>query len=222
MSLTSAMLTARSAIQARSAEIAITSRNISNVNNASYTRVEANTQNIATRNGSVVYVNHATRVANKAALSAVLRSGSQATASGSYASMLDQVNPSADKPFGSDISKSIGDLKEKLTAFGNDPSNVVLGQSVTNSASGLVDQLKQASSSVSKARMDADAAMGRAADNIRNILKDMEGVNAKIVSGTAAGNDVNDLIDQRNDMLKVLSQEVGIDVVEQENKQDCC
>lgn len=217
MSLTSAMLTAQSSIAARSAEMAIASRNVANANNPNYTRVEASVQNIVTDTGSVVYVSHASRMVNQAAFKATLTSGSAAIASGSYAKMLDQLNPSGQVPFGTSMASGIGLLNESLVAYANDPSNQVMGQSVINAANGLVDDLKQSAQTLIDARMEADAAMGRAVDNINKILSDLEGVNGKIVSGSAAGNDVNGLMDQRDEMLKVLSEEIGIEVLEQDN-----
>ncbi len=74
--------------------MAIASRNVANANNPNYTRVEASVQNIVTDTGSVVYVSHASRMVNQAAFKATLKSGSAAIASGSYAKMLDQLNPS--------------------------------------------------------------------------------------------------------------------------------
>ncbi len=217
MSLTSAMLTAQSSLAARSAEMAIASRNISNVNNPNFTRLEANVQNIVSDTGTVVYVSHASRVVNQAAFTATLKSGSSAIAAGSYAKMLDQLNPSGQKPFGTNTAAFIGALDEKIVAYANDPSNQVLGQSVINTANELVNSLKQSSTELKDARLDADAAMGRAVDNINKILSDLEGVNEKIVSGSAAGKDVNGLLDQRDEMLKVLSEEIGIEVLHQDN-----
>ncbi|SFT45543.1 flagellar hook-associated protein 1 FlgK [Pseudovibrio denitrificans] len=215
MSLTSAMLTAQSSIAARSAEMAIASRNVANVNNPNYTRQEAVVQNIVSDTGSVVYVSHASRMVNQAAFTATLKSGSAAIASGSYANMLDQLNPSGQVPFGTSTASAIGSLSEALVAFGNDPSNEVLGQSVVNSAEGLVDSLKQSAENLERTRLEADAAMGRAVDNINKILSDLENVNGKIVTGSNAGDDVNSLLDQRDEMLKVLSEEIGIEVLYQ-------
>lgn len=215
MSLTSAMLTAQSSIAARSAEMAIASRNVANVNNPNYTRQEAVVQNIVSDTGSVVYVSHASRMVNQAAFTATLKSGSAAIASGSYANMLDQLNPSGQVPFGTSTATAIGNLSESLVAYGNDPSNEVLGQSVVNSAVGLVDNLKHSSELLERTRLDADAAMGRAVDNINKILSDLEKVNGKIVTGSNAGDDVNSLMDQRDEMLKVLSEEIGIEVLYQ-------
>ncbi|KZL17759.1 Flagellar hook-associated protein 1 [Pseudovibrio axinellae] len=217
MSLTSAMLTAQSSIAARSAEMAIASRNVANVSNPSYSRLEANVQSVVSSNGSVVYVSHASRMVDQAAFTATLNSGSMAVASGSYATMLDQLNPSGVEPYGTSTASAIGTLSEVLVAFGNDPSNQVLGQSVVNAANGLVGDLKQSSSELINARMEADAAMARAVDNINVILSDLEMLNDKIVTGTASGVDVNGLLDERDEMLKVLSEEIGIDVLHQDN-----
>ncbi|QUS57444.1 flagellar hook-associated protein FlgK [Pseudovibrio brasiliensis] len=217
MSLTSAMLTAQSSIAARSAEMAIASRNVANVNNPGYTRQEAVVQNIVSDTGSVVYVSHASRMVNQAAFKATLKTGSSAIASGSYANMLDQLNPSGQVPFGSNVASGIGTLNEALVSYGNDPSNQVLGQSVINSANALVDDLKQSAESLEDTRLEADAAMGRAVDNINTILSDLEDVNDKIISGSSAGRDVNSLMDQRDEMLRVLSEEIGITVLDQDN-----
>jgi flagellar hook-associated protein 1 FlgK len=195
--------------------MAIASRNVANVNNPGYSRQEAVVQNIVSDTGSVVYVSHASRMVNQAAFKATLKTGSAAIASGSYANMLNQLNPSGQVPFGTNVSSRIGELGETLVSYSNDPANQVLGQSVINSANALVDDLKQSSEGLKETRLEADAAMGRAVDNINKILSDLEGVNAKIVTGSNAGQDVNSLMDQRDEMLRVLSEEIGITVLDQ-------
>lgn len=197
--------------------MAIASRNVSNVNNPSYTRVDAVVKNVISDTGSVVYVSHASRMANQAAFKATLRAGSIATASGSYGNLLNELNPANSKPFGTQLASSIGDLKEKLVAYSNDPSNVVFGQSVVNSANSIVDNIKKQAREVEEVRLSADAAMGRAATNISNILRDIENLNNKIVSASGAREDANALMDQRDELVKVLSEEVGIEVLNQDN-----
>ncbi|MDD7909002.1 MULTISPECIES: flagellar hook-associated protein FlgK [Pseudovibrio] len=217
MSLTSALLTAQASLQARSAEIAINTQNIANVNNRSYSRQTAVVSTIVTDSNNSIYVSNAQRAANRTALEAVIGNGSTATATETYATLLDRLGTTTSDPFSGGISSNLGSLESDLRAYANDPTNLVLGQTVVNTSNELVTNLRNASRSVQNLRTEADASMEASVENINTLLADLEKVNTKIVKGTASGDDVNALLDQRDQQLLALSQEIGIEIVYRDN-----
>ncbi|WP_068316695.1 flagellar hook-associated protein FlgK [Polycladidibacter hongkongensis] len=217
MSLTSAMMTAQSSIRARSAEVAITSQNIANVKNATYHRQTANLHTVVTDGGMGILVSNAKRAANQAALTSVMQSKATATATGSYGTLLGQIDQLIGNPFGGGISREVGVLQGAMRAYSNEPSNMVLAQSVLNGASTLATSLNNASIGVQKVRQDADQSMALSVENINNILKDLKKVNDEVVKGTAAREDVNSEMDKRDHLLQKLSEEIGIDVIYRDN-----
>ncbi|MTI16767.1 flagellar hook-associated protein FlgK [Rhodobacteraceae bacterium RKSG542] len=217
MSLTSAMLTAQSSVQARAAEIAITTQNVNGANNPAYSRQTAVVSNLVNSSGSVVYVSNVSRAVNQAASTAVLNTGSVATATGSYATLLDTVCGPNSTPLMGEVATSISKLESDLQAWANDPSSLALGQTVVDSSKALVTKINNDAQSVAEARKRADESMAAAVDNINTILSDFEKLNTDIVRKTALGENVNHLLDERDEMLRVLSEEIGIEVMHRDN-----
>ncbi len=209
-------MTARSSLAARSAELSITSQNIANVNNQNYHRQTASVHTIVSDSGMGIYVKNAKRAASDSALDAVFKSQSVATASGSYGTLLNELESSVGKPFTTGISMSIGQLQGDLRTYSNEPSNMVMAQQVVNSVGSLANTIKQASADIQKTRMSADQSIELAVKNINKTLADIETINREIVRGTALGHDVNAKLDERDAMLKTLSSEMGIDVLYRE------
>ncbi|OKL43086.1 flagellar hook-associated protein FlgK [Pseudovibrio exalbescens] len=217
MSLSSALLTAQASIQARSAELAINSQNISQVNNRGYSRQSAVVTTVYAGTSTGIYVSNAQRAADRAGLETVIANGSTATASETYASLLDRLGATDSDPFSGGLSSGLGKLESDLRAYANDPTNLVLGQTVINSSNALVTDLHNGASRVQKLRTDSDAAMATSVDKINSILSDLESLNEDIVAGTAGNKDVNALLDKRDQQLLALSQEIGIEVVYRDN-----
>ncbi|WP_310620254.1 flagellar hook-associated protein FlgK [Flexibacterium corallicola] len=217
MSLTAAMITARSSLATRSAEIAVTSENVANVNNRNYSRQTAVVSSTTTASGSTVYVSDVTRATNQAATTEVMRSGSVAVASGSYATLLDSIGSIEGSPLYGGIATSLGQLESDLQAYANDPANQVMGQKVLETAYASVNEINTASQNIQDARAEADASMANAVTNINDILERFDSLNREIISGTASGENVNAQLDEREQLIRELSEEIGIDVQYRDN-----
>lgn len=208
MNLTTATHIAQSALSTVSAESAVVSRNISGVNDASFSQKIANV--ITTFDGGSE-VASVTNAQNQAlfgnVLSATSASATQAALSGGLTSLLNIIG----EP-GSDTSpaEKLSDLTNAIQQYEATPSNSSLAASAVNAAQSLASTLNNATNTVQQVREQADTQMASSVASINSLLTQFQGVNQQIVTGTATGADVTDLQDTRNSILTQLSQQIGI------------
>lgn len=216
MNLTSATNIAQSALSTISAESAIVSRNIGGVNSSgSYSKKIANV--VTTMDGGVE-VASVTSAQNQAVfgnvLSATAASAKQSAISGGLATLLTTVG----EP-GSDTSpaEKLSDLTNALQQYEASPSNASLADAAVTAAQNLAGTLNNATSTVQQVREQADTQMATSVASINSLLSQFQSVNSQIVTGTALGSDVTDLVDSRNSILTQLSQQIGVTTVANPN-----
>jgi len=208
MSLSSALLTAQSALSATSKQTALVSRNIAGSSDPNYTK---RTGSLVSGPYGSVYVN-VSRSADEALLSRYIQANSQNAASSTLAAGLDRLSSlySADDYSGSPAAL-IGDLRDALQAYASQPGqSTTAGDAAIDRAVDLARALNEGTSQIQELRADADADIAASVDSINGLLAKFEEVNSSIVNGTRSGADVSDFLDQRDSILKQLSGEIGI------------
>ncbi len=207
MSLTSALLTAQSALNTVSKQTALVSRNIAGANDPDFTRRIGSV--VSGPNGST-YLSM-TRSADSALLSKFIESNSQYNASNTLQAGLDRLSGiySADDASGSP-SSLLGDLRDSLQLYASQPGNTSVGESAVTKATQLANALNKGTEETQKLRQDADNDIGDSVKNLNSLLAQFETVNNRIINGTRSGTDVSDYLDQRDGLLKQMSGEIGI------------
>ncbi|WP_019443817.1 flagellar hook-associated protein FlgK, partial [Brucella canis] len=207
MSLSSALLTAKSSLAATSKQTSVVSRNISGAKDADYSR---RTASLVSGPYGSLYVG-ISRSADEAMFNRYIQSNSAASASSTLADGLDRLSAlySADNYSGSP-SGLIGDLRDALQTYAASPSNSALGDSVVSVAQSLANALNDGTRQVQSLRNDADREIADSVANINDLLAKFEKANQDVVGGTRMGRDVSDYLDQRDALLKQLSGEIGI------------
>ena len=207
MSLSSALLTAKSSLAATSKQTSVVSRNVAGANDPNYSR---RTASLVSGPYGSLYVD-ISRSADEALFNRFIQSNSSATSSSILAGGLDRLSSlySADNYSGSPLAL-IGDLRDALQTYAASPSNASLGDSVISTAQSLANALNSGTKQIQSLRTDADNEIASSVANINDILAKFEEVNQEIVGGTRAGKDVSDYLDQRDALLKQLSGEIGI------------
>jgi len=210
MSLTTALSIAQTALLNTSRQTSIVSRNISEANNPDYARRSAAI--VTSMNGShITQIRRATSEVlfrqNLAALSSVV---GQDTMLGAMNSLNLAVN-------GSDNATSparlIGKFQEALQSYSASPSNGSIAENAVEAARQVVKALNNGTTAIQSFRSDMDRQILGAVGELNSLLSDFEQVNREIVSGTQAGRDVNDALDQRDALLKKISEFVPVSVV---------
>jgi flagellar hook-associated protein 1 FlgK len=207
MSLTSALLTAQSALTTVSKQTALVSRNIAGANDPNFSR---RIGSVVSGPGGLTYLS-VTRSADAALLSKYIDTNSQLGASDTLQSGLDRLSGiySANDASASP-SALLGDLRDSLQLYASQPGNTTVGQAAVSKAADLASALNRGNDEVQKLRQDADTDINDSVKNLNTLLAKFEAVNARVVNGTRTGADVSDDLDERDSLLKQISGEVGI------------
>lgn len=104
----------------------------------------------------------------------------------------------------------LSDFTNSLQTYEASPSNSSVAASAISAANALASGLNSASATVQQVRDRADAGINTAVQTINSLLNQFQTINAQIVHGSATGADVTDAQDQRDQILKQLSQQIGI------------
>jgi len=207
MSLSSALLTAKSSLAATSKQTSVVSRNMAGANDPDYSR---RTASLVSGPYGSLYVG-ISRSADEALFNKFIQSNSTASSSSILAGGLDRLSSlyPADNYSGSPAAL-VADLRDALQTYAASPSNSALGDSVVSVAQSLANALNAGTKQVQSLRNDADREIADSVANINDLLAKFEKVNQEIVGGTRANRDVSDYMDQRDAILKQLSGEIGI------------
>lgn len=208
MSLTLAYNVARGALATGGAAGAVLSRNIANAGNPDAARkatiVEAGV-------GGVPYVANTVSEVNRALLERTLESGSASSQYGAMAQIWEQLAAlNGDPEAGISSAARIATFREALQTATSAPHNLTALHGVLTSAREVATGLNDASNLVSRIRFEANASLGEAVVELRSLLQSFDEVNGVIVS---AGGDITDQIDQRNTLVRSISQLVAIRTV---------
>lgn len=210
MSLSAALNTAKSSLAASQLQTQIVSSNIANVNTAGATRKIAN---VVTGPNGQVTVTSIAQSSNTVLFRNMLDATSKLTAATmqaeAYARMNEVVGDTNAKQ--SPQAKIVA-LNDALTSLANTPGNYDLARNVAQAAQDLVTTIRSNAETVQTIRRDADTHLANAADDMNRILKDLEAINRQVVTGTNRGEDVTDQSDQRDRLVKQLSEYVGVSV----------
>ncbi|WP_061932147.1 flagellar hook-associated protein FlgK [Aureimonas sp. AU22] len=210
MSLSAALNTAKSSLAASQLQTQITSSNIANVNTAGATRKIANV--VTGPNGTVTVTSIA-----QSSNSTLFRNMLDATSKLTVATMQADAYARLNEVVGDTNAKQspqakVAALNDALSSLANTPGNYDLARAAAQAAQDLVTTIRDNADTVQSIRRDADNNLSIAASDMNRILKDLEAVNRRVVAGTTSGEDVTDQSDQRDRLVKELSQYVGVSV----------
>jgi len=181
MSLTAALNTARSSLSATSAQISVSSRNVSGASDPSYSRKIATTITNADGSARIAQVSRAT---DNALYFTMLSATSKAAGQEAIANGLDMLSATVGDPQ-SDQSPAgrLSALTTALQQFANEPDSQALAESVLMEASELATTVNNAAQKVSDVRRTADQDIAASVTNINELLTRFEKLNDQAVQG---------------------------------------
>ena len=207
MSLTTALNIAQSSLLATSRQTSVVSRNIADAEDPDYAHRAAMLVSTAPGARTVVIqraVNDQLFRQNLSALSAW--SGQRTLADG-----LDRLELAVNGPDNtSSASTAIAALQNALQTYATSPSNRSLGDSVIEATRQVVASLNGGTQALQDFRTQADGEIAGAVTQLNTLLARFEDVNRAVVSGTRAGTDVSDALDQRDTLLKKIAEYVPV------------
>ncbi len=214
MSLTLAYEIARGGLMANSTLTSLVSRNIANVDNPNAARKSAAT--ISTALGSRLGAIGNTIASSL--LESVLSNTSKTSELGTITTALERLAGTVnDTALGVSPSAMLTKLQSALYAAASEPGNEALLGTVLQSARDVATTVSGAAKTVLQVRNEANAALANSVSQLETLLSDFERVNQAVVSGTMLGNDVTDQIDERNGLLRQMSELIDIQQTTRDN-----
>jgi flagellar hook-associated protein 1 FlgK len=210
MSLSSALSIAQSALQTTSRQTNIVSRNISGAYDPNYSRREA----VASSTAPGARVVQIQRAANEQLFRQNLAALSSWEGQNALLNGLETLQISVN---GVDNASSpatlIGELQEALQLYSATPSNSTLAENAIEAARQVVRALNDGSEAIQTFRTDTDSEIATSVDELNQLLADFHEANRQVVSDTRAGRDTSDALDQRDGLLKKISELVPISTI---------
>jgi len=215
--------TALTGINAASAALNTTSNNISNYNVAGYSRqTTVLAQANSTLNGKQYYGNGVTVASVNREYDAFITNQLRTASSQSSALTTQYTQLSnIDDAFSSTtntLSTTVQDFFASLQTLTSNASDSSARQAVLGKANGLVNQFQVTNTYLSNVDSSLNTSITSSVDQINGYAKQIANINQQIIKlkGAGAGNEPNDLLDQRDQLVSDLNKIVGVTVSQQD------
>lgn len=206
--LSSALNYALSGLSVTAAQSALVSRNVTYAGDDNYTR---KTAEIFTLPGGAPAVSNYGRSMDKQLLDKLLGSTSDASAKQVIVDALTRMSAmTGDPEADGSLAAEIGKLQQSLRIYETNPSDPALASTALERARTLASKLNGAANEITDIRATADRAMVQSVDRINTLLSQFKVVNDSIVRGAGTAGELAENLDQRDAILKRLSDEIGI------------
>lgn len=218
-SLSNIMSTGTSALLTTQSQIAVTSSNIGNADDTSYTRKTASTSTLVLAGQGVgVTSTTVTNSINLALERQIMGATSDAAHDAAISDTLESLVTtlgSVDTETGLQATATdiLNALSEAVASGGDSSSN----QSVVDALDAWADELVDTSQAIQQARTDVDSQITEVVDDINASLERLEKINGEIASASARGLSTADLQDQQRAELETLSGYLDISYYYQDN-----
>ena len=213
--LTSALNYALAGLSVSSGQSALVSRNVGSANDENYVR---RTAEIRTLPGGAPAIAGFSRSSNSQLLDKLLQSASTSSGKNALLDALDRLSAlTGDPESDSSVASALGALQNSLKAYETNPAESSLAASAFETARALVQKLNDSGNELITIRREADAALSDSVGHVNALLSQFKIVNDSIVRGQGTATDLTEALDQRDTILKSLSEEIGIRTVTRPN-----
>jgi len=211
MSISAAINASVSGLTIAQQESALVAQNIASASTPGYTTKVLQVSDDVTPEGLSGMTGTVTRQVNQEVqqqLNTSTSATSYLSTENSYATNIDQLfgTPGATNT----LESSISGLSSALSTLQASPSDQSAQQGAASAAQTLAETLNQMSSSVQTLRTQADGAIADGVQQVNSLTSNISALNNQIVSGTAAGQDVTNLEDQRDLDVTQLSSYIDV------------
>lgn len=186
----------------------LVSRNVSGVNQAGYSK---KTANLTVGPTGTVRMTGVTRSADQVLFTSYINTTSSAATQSALLAGVTQLQQTVDSALGEATPAGrIGSLVDALQQAAAAPGNQSLAANAVTTAKDLVQTLNDSTTAVQTVRQNADADIATSVSNLNTMLAKFGEMNTRIMQDSAAGRDVTDQLDARDQLLGQMSQEIGI------------
>ena len=213
--LTSALNYAVSGLSVASAQSAAAARNIAFARDADYSRRSAD---IVSLPGGGAGISAFSRSANKLLLDQLLAATSRASGRDATFDSISRLGQTVGDPQdATSVAALVANLQVSLRSFEADPSSPLLASASVTAAKAMASSLNDASNAIQAVRQQADDDMATSVSRINTLLEQFKIANDAVVRGSGTTSDLSDSLDQRDRILKTLSEELGIRTITRSN-----
>ena len=214
MSLSSALSTAQSIFNNSGTQSAVVSKNIANAQNPDYVRRSA----MVVTGGNGAMIGDIVRSQNAPLLRQTIESSSVASGQRTLLTGLESIkNLMGGNDNELSPAKLITAFRNNLDAFASTANDTGLGIAVISSAQDLASGLNEAADKLQQIRKEADDQIGQDVAELNSLLSKLETVNNLVKNAAASGTDANDALDEREALVKQISEIVGVTSYVREN-----
>lgn len=219
MSLTTALNNAQAIFNNTGTQSSVVSNNIANAGNTDYSRRQA----VLTTNMAGAQVVKIARSDEPALQKAYLGNSSSDAAQQLLLNAYSNLQSATLGGNDNEIAPStyLSAFQTAMQTYSGSPSSTTAAQSAINAAQSLATSLNNATTAVQNAREDADKQISSDVDSLNSLLKQFQTANEAVKSATNAAsptsNALADAMDQRDSILKQISQIVGVTAVTRGN-----
>ncbi|MDL2404845.1 flagellar hook-associated protein FlgK [Rhizobium calliandrae] len=219
MSLTTALNNAQAIFNNTGTQSSVVSNNIANAGNADYTRRQAmlttdmagaQVVKIARANEPSLQKAFLGSTSDDAAQQRLLK-GYEDIQSGTIGGNKNEIAPST----------YLAALQTAMQTFAGSPASTTAAQSAINAAQDLANSLNNATTAVNGIRTGADKEISSGVDSLNSLLQQFQQANDAVKTATATAGPtssaLSDAMDQRDSVLKQISQIVGVTTVTRDN-----
>jgi flagellar hook-associated protein 1 FlgK len=214
--------TASGALSAHQALISVLSNNIANVNTPGYVRrsISLETRAGSSREsggfGSGVQVGELQRSVDSYLEKLVREAEADKYSFGTQEELLKRVDGLFDLTGGqATIGGAFTEFFTAISDLRANPSSIELRSGLLNKAEALAASIRDTYGEIASVQDEADSRLTGEVEQINAILDDIARLNGAITQQERGGNTAADFRDQREELLRQLSQKVGVSVVEQ-------
>ncbi|MGG6896020.1 flagellar hook-associated protein FlgK [Rhizobium sp. BR 315] len=222
MSLTTALNNAQAIFNNTGTQSSVVSNNIANTNNSDYSRRQA----ILTTNMSGAQVVKIARSEEPALQTAFLANSSSDSAQQLLLKAYSNLQSTTIGGNSNEIAPStyLTAFQTAMQTYSGSPSSTTAAKAAINAAQSLVTSLNNATTAVQNARTDADKQISSDVDTLNGLLKQFKDANDAVKSATTTAGPTSsataDALDQRDSILKQISQIIGVTAVTRGNSND--
>ncbi|RUM97532.1 flagellar hook-associated protein FlgK [Pseudaminobacter arsenicus] len=210
MSLSSALNIAQSSLLNTGRQTSVVSRNVMDARNPDYARRSAVLSSTAP-GARVIEIRRAT---NEQLFRQNLSSISSLSSQSTLYSGMDRLGVAVngvDNAFSA--ATRISDLQQALQVYATTPSNRSLAGNAINAARDVVRGLNDATTAIQTFRVETDQEISMAVNDLNRLLSQFKDANKAVTDATRTGRDASDALDQRDALLKKISEYVPVSTI---------
>lgn len=211
--------TAKQGMMAGQAGISVTGQNVANVDTDGYSRKRLVSVAQASTLGGGVTVEGIKRYTDEFATTRLIQEkvaqGYADNSSDILSQISDLFNDLQENGLGSALDKFYASIQLLETSS----SDLTVRQEVIASAEELASAFNRISTAIDSVRSNTDNLLKSTVEEINTRTAELQSLNKEIVLSSAAGNDISDLLDRRDQLLSELSEHASISYIENDNNQ---